>query len=148
MDTTQTGRPAAAARRVGYVIGALVGVALLYLIDVQPGWHALPFLTAGTTQVLWLVNASIVVGILANLAYLFRDTRRVTAFCGVVTTAFGLAAMVRTWQVFPFDFTGYSFNWALLARVLLILGIVGSAVAILVNGVKFLTRGAGASRAA
>jgi hypothetical protein len=148
MTTTRPRGPTASARRVGYLIGALVGAALLFLIDVQPGWHTLPFLTADTAQVLWLVNGSLIAGILANVVYLVRDTPRVTAFCGLVTTTFGLAATVRIWQVFPFDFTGYSFDWALLIRVLLIFGIVGSAIAILVNGVRLLRGGDAAPRRA
>lgn len=146
MTTKRNRRPPASARRVGYLIGALVGVVLVYLIDVRPGWQTLPFLTADTAQVLWLVNASLIAGVLANLVYLVRDTRRVTGFCGVVTTAFGLAATGRIWQVFPFDFAGYAVNWELLVRVLLVLGIVGSGIAILVNLVKFLRGGATDSR--
>lgn len=42
----------------------------------------------------------VIVGILANLGYPVRDTRRVTGFGCLVTTAVGVAATVRIWQVF------------------------------------------------
>ena len=46
-----------------------------------------------------------------------------------------LAATVRMWQVFPFDFGSSSFDWALLVRILLVLGIVG---VVIVGGVTAL----------
>lgn len=145
MSTATNTRRPVAARRFGYLIGVLIGVALLYVIDVDPGWHAARFLTAATEQVITLVNASLIAGAAANVVYLVRDTRRTTAFGGLVTSAIGLAAMVRIWQVFPFDFTGYSFNWPLLIRVVLMIGIVGSAIAILVD-LANLVRGDGSRR--
>jgi hypothetical protein len=45
--------------------------------------------------------------------------------------------MVRLLRVFPFAF-GAGFDWALLARILLVLGIAGTAIALLVNLVTLL----------
>ena len=44
----------------------------------------------------------------------------------------GLAAMLRIWQVFPFDFPEGGFDWTLLARALLAVGIVGSVIGVVV----------------
>ena len=38
-------RPPRSARRAGYLIGALLNGALLWLVNVSPGWQAVPFLT-------------------------------------------------------------------------------------------------------
>ena len=37
------------------------------------------------------------------------------------------------WRVFPFDFSAYAFPWTTVARVLIVLSIVGSAIAIVVE---------------
>jgi hypothetical protein len=138
MTVTQTRkRPTQASRRAGYVIGILVNLAMLYAINVWPGWEVLPFLTAELTLVLGLVNASVIVNIAANVAYLVRDPAWFKALGDAVTTTVGLLAMVRMWQVFPFDFGASTFDWELLTRILLGVGIVGSVIGIVVALVRF-----------
>ena len=133
-------RPALGARRAGYVVAVVVNVAVLYAVNRWPGWEAVPFLTGDTVLVLGLVNASILVTLLANLVYLVRDPPWLRSVGDVVTTAVGLAAMVRIWQVFPLDFGDTAVNWALVARILLVVGIGGSIVAIIVQLVSLVTR--------
>jgi len=123
----------AAARRVGYVVAVLIDAAMLYAINVRPGWEVVPFLTEDTPAVLGWVNASIVVGLVANLVYLVRDPRWLKALGDIATTAVGLVALLRIWQVFPFDFGADAFDWPLVVRILLGLVIVGSGIAILVT---------------
>jgi hypothetical protein len=123
-------RAPAASRRLGYLIGAVVNGLLIYLLNVSPGWQVVPFLTDETPQVLGLVNASLVAGLAANLVYLVRDPRWLRALGDLVTTAIGLAAMVRIWQVFPVQFEDPGSPWETVARVLLAVGIAGSAIAI------------------
>lgn len=132
-----TRRAPASARRVGYVIAAAVNAVLLWLIHGWPGWHAVPFLTPETPQVLGAIDAALIAGIAVAVVQLAWDPRWLTAAGSLVTTAFGLAAMVRLLQVFPFAF-GPGFDWALLVRILLVLGIVGTAIALLVNLVALL----------
>lgn len=122
------------ARRVGYVAAALVNAAMLYAVNRWPGWQEVPFLTKDTALVLGLVNATIVVNLVANLVYLARDPRWLIALGDLVTTAVGLAAMVRIWKVFPLD---VSDRWELLVRAVLVVGIVGSAIGIVVAIVRF-----------
>jgi len=123
----------AAARRAGYVVAVLIDAAMLYAINVWPGWESVPFLTEDTPAVLGWVNASIVVGLVANLAYLVWDPRWLKTLGDTATTAVGLVALLRIWQTFPFDFGTGGFDWPLVVRILLGLGIVGSGIAILVT---------------
>ena len=129
--TAPAPRQSVATRRAGYVIAIFFNVALLYLINVWPGWQAVSFLTESTRQVLGLVNFSLAAGVVANVVYLVHDGLLLKALGDLVTTAIGLASMVRVWQVFPFNFSGWSFDWSLLVRVLLIVGIVGASLGIL-----------------
>jgi hypothetical protein len=131
-------RPPPAARRFGYLIAAAVTAAMLYLIDVWPGWQELPFLTDDTKQVLWLVNVSLVASISANVVYVAYDPAWLKSLGDLVTTGIGLTVLARLWQVFPFDFSGYSFNWDALARFVLVVAIVGSIIGILVQFVSLV----------
>ena len=102
-------RPRPAGRRVGYLVAVVVNAALLFVLNGQPGWQAVPFLTSATSQVLGLVNLSL---------------------------AAGLAVAIRLWHVFPFAFHG-SWAWCATAvRVLLIIGIAGCGISIVVQAVS------------
>lgn len=129
--SSSTKRPAPATRRAGYLIAVAVNAALLYGINVWPGWSAVPFLTDDMELVLEFVNASLVVSMIANAVYVLADPRWLKALGDLLTTVVGLGAMVRLWQVFPFDFGETSFDWALVTRILLVLGIVGGVIGII-----------------
>lgn len=133
MTTTTAHRPSIATRRIGYVFGVLAGVIGLLLVNVWPGWESVPFLTSETTEVLGLVNAGLVAGIVANAVYLVYDAPWLVALGGLVTTGIGLVALIRMVQVFPVDFSDWDFDGTGLVRALLILAIVGTLIAIVVQ---------------
>jgi len=126
-------RPSVAARRGGYLVAAAINVALLYLTHVQPGWRAVPFLTEEASQVLGLFTVSLLVGMASNLLYIAYDQRRLKALGDLVTTGLGLAVLALAWQVFPFDFSRYSLDWAMITRTLLVVATTGSAVGVIVQ---------------
>ncbi len=128
----------AGASRAGHAVGVLVNLAVLYLVNVRPGWDALSFLTADTPLVLGLVNLSLGVSVAAEASYVVVAGAGWRAFGDVVTTGVGLAAVVRVWQVFPFDVAG---PWQLALRVLLVVAVVGSLIGI-VAALARLTRAA------
>lgn len=140
--TEPTRRPSVATRRVGYVVTVVCDATLLYLINVWPGWKAVSFLTEDTHQVLGLVNLSLAAGLVANLVYLAQDAPLLKALGDLVTTGIGLAVLARIWQVFPFDFTGWSVDWSWLVRVVLGVGIVGSLIGIAVQVASLLRQAA------
>ena len=72
--------------------------------------------------------SSIVVTVVANAVYLVYDPRWLRALGGMATTGVGLAAMVRIWRVFPFDFDDSALDWALIFRIMLAVGIFGSLI--------------------
>jgi hypothetical protein len=131
-------RPSVAARRFGYIVAAAITAAIWFVINVWPGWQDLSFLTDQTTEVLWLVNVSLVVSVAVNLIYAVYDPVWLKALGDLVTTSIGLAVLVRAWQVFPFDFSDYSIDWAVIARVVLVIGIVGSCIGIVVQLVTLM----------
>lgn len=127
-------RPSRAVRRFGYLVAVMVNAAMLYAVNRWPGWDAVPFLTADTVDVLDLVNASIIVNLAANLLMLWRDPPRLKAAGDLVSTAVGLVAMVAIWRVFPLDLSA---GMERVARTLLVIGLVGSAIGILSAARRF-----------
>lgn len=138
MATVIDRRPSVAvSSRGGYLVAVSVNLVMWYLINIQPGWDAVPFLTQQTTLVLPFVNASIIAGIVVNLLYVIRDPAWLRGLGDVVTTTLGLVAMVRIWQVFPVEFADGS-PWRLLARWVVGVGIIGSAIGILAGFAKLV----------
>ena len=131
-------RPGPASRRFGYVVGAAVNALLLYLINRDPGWESLPFLTGDTIVVLGLVNASIAVGLVANLVYVAWDPTWLRSLGELVTTSIGVVALVRFWRMWPVDLPDLS-AWVVIARIAVAAGIVGGLIGILVSTVRFVS---------
>jgi hypothetical protein len=138
--TAAARRPSVAARRAGYLAGIVISAALLFVLNGQPGWQALPFLTSDTSQVIGLVNLSLAAGLAVNVMYLFYDPPWLKSLGDLITAGIGLVVAIRIWQVFPFAFHGSAAWWSTAVRVLLVLAIVGSAISIVVQAVSLARR--------
>jgi len=138
--TDRTRHPSAGTRRAGYAFAIVFNGALLFVLNGWPGWQAIPFLTSGTTQVLWLVNLCLAAGIVANAVYLGYDQPWVKTPGDLITTAVGLAAAIQIWEVFPFSLSS---GWSTAVRVLLVIGIAGSCIALVVQVVSLARLAAG-----
>jgi hypothetical protein len=126
-------------KRLGYIIAIIINAALLVVANSILDWDILPFLMPDFTRVLLLLNISLTATIVANVAFLLFDPDWFTALCRMVLNAVGIAVSVSFLTVFPFDFSAYTgFDWALLARVLIILGIAGSSIGVIVEAVKLV----------
>ena len=131
-------RPSVATRRTGYVFATVFNAAVLYAIHSWPGWQQVPFLTSETKQVLSWVSASLIAGLGANAVYLLADPPWLKSLGDLVITGVGLVAIIRVWQVFPFDFGD---TWTLLARIMLAIGFFGSILAMIVQLVVLVADG-------
>ena len=129
--------PGPASRRFGYVVGAAVNALLLYLINRNPGWEAVPFLTGDTVQVLGLVNASIAVSLVAHLVYVVWDPTWLRSLGELATTSISVLALLRFWRVWPVDLPDPS-AWAVIARIAVATGIIGGLIGILASTVRFV----------
>ena len=130
-------RPAVRSRRAGNVVAAIANAVVLWLVHGWPGWEVVPFLTAETSRVLGVVTASLAAGIVVNLLQLPPHPGWLTPAGLVVTSAFAVAVTVRVLDVFPFAFDG-GFDWALVVRIVLVVGIVGAAVGVIVAVVSLV----------
>jgi hypothetical protein len=111
---------------VGYLVAVIVNSAMLFLVNIRPGWRELPFLTEDFVSLVWLINLSMLSSAVVNMVYLRYDPAWFKSLCQVGISAIALTVAIRVLQVFPFDFSQYSFNWAALARLLLALAVFGS----------------------
>jgi hypothetical protein len=126
-------------KRIDYIVAIIVNVIILIVVNQILNWGTFPFLTQDFKDVLPIQNILLAVSIIFNAAFLFYDPDWFTALLRMVINAIGIAVIARYLIVFPFDFSAYSgFNWTVLARVILIIGIVGCCLGVLAEGIKFL----------
>ena len=131
MTEQQTGR------RAGRVATVVVNLVVMWVVNQLPEWEWPPFLTPEFEDLLPYINASIIATIVVNVVWLVRDPPVLEHLGQIVLNGFSFVAAVRTWQLFPFDFSRYSFDWELIARILIGLGLFGLAVATIVEVVGF-----------
>ncbi len=131
-------RPPRTARQVGYGVAAGVNGVLLYLINVAPGWEWVTFLTDDFTEVLGVLNASLVVAIVVNLLWVLADPRWFRSLGQVVQSGIGLAVILTMLDVFPFDFTDWAFDATWLTRFVLVVAAIGTGIGLLVELVRLL----------
>jgi hypothetical protein len=139
MPTKIKKQPSVAARRTGYIFSVVINAALLFGINVWPGWDVLPFLSDDFSQLLGLINASLWLSLAIQVVYLVNDRKPVKQLGDIVSLILPIVIGVRMWQLFPFDFGTQTFDWELLFRIAIAAGIVGMAIAIVVNLVSLFT---------
>lgn len=123
--------------RAGYV--AAVVVNLVLLVAVHSWWDRVPFLTDAFVDVLPWITVSLLASILVNTAYLAYDAAWFAALGQVVTLTVSIAATLRIYRVFPFDFSAYAFDWSTVTRAVLILAAVGAGIGLIVQLVTLVT---------
>jgi hypothetical protein len=111
--------PKPTTRRVGYLVAAVVNGAMLWVANHLLGWGWPLFLTKAFEDLLPWVNVSLVAAITVNLLWTWQDPAWFKHLAQLVLNAISLVVIVRSWQIFPLDFTGYWSGWEALARVAL-----------------------------
>lgn len=123
--------------RFGHLVGMCFAVLGLYVVNNLLDWGLPPFLTDDFDRVLPLVNLSIGASLVINLLRLVQPRRWFVTLTEVIGTGLGLPALIRTWQVFPFEFDS-GFAWDMVIRVLLVIAIAGSIIGMVAGVVKLL----------
>jgi hypothetical protein len=122
-----------------YIAAIAANAIILIIVNEVLNWGILPFLTQDFKQVIPIQNISLAATIVFNAAFLFYDPDWFTSLLKMVLNGVGVAVVLRYMSVFPFDFSAYSgFNWTVLARVMLVIGLVGCSIAIIVEAAKFV----------
>lgn len=139
MSTTQIHMPPDVKQlglRIGYAIAVLVNLVMLVITHNILDWGWLPFLTDGFAHLVPWISLGLVATIVANAVYQFNDTLPVKSTGQIGVNLISIFVTYQIWQVFPFDFSAYEFNWEAVARVLLVLAMVGAGIGVLAEGAK------------
>ncbi|UCF96848.1 MAG: hypothetical protein JSV89_16965 [Spirochaetaceae bacterium] len=123
-------------RMSDYIAGVVFNIIFLVVVNKVPDWNIV-FITESFPDILWALNTSLAVSIAGNLVLIFFHPRFLHHLLNAVFSVFGILAISVTLSVFPFDFSDLVGDWlTILVRIVLIIGIVGSAIGIVVNIVK------------
>ena len=123
-------------RNQEYFTAIIFNFIFLYIFNNLLNWH-IYFVTNALTQVLWIINLSIVVAIVGNfLMLLYRPDwfRHITK---IVLNIVAFVAIYLVYIVFPFNFSNSFLNWGL--SVLLILAMIGVIIATIVEVYLLIT---------
>lgn len=126
--------------RTTYAVGFLVNLVVLFLVHQHEVWRPLlgGVVTKEWIDVLWIVNFSLGVQLFGNaVLFLFRRLwlRRVV---NLATSLMGVLSTIVFYRVYPFDFSMFVEGIDVAFRVVLLLALLGSAIASLVNLVLLL----------
>jgi hypothetical protein len=128
--------PGNAARRTGYGAAIAVNLIILFITNHLLEWGWIPFLTADFERILGLINLSVATTIAVNVVWMGYDAEWFKSLAQIGLNLIAGVVAIRTYQVFPFDFSTYEFDWVPIARLLIIVGILGIALATVSELVK------------
>ena len=127
-----------ATKRMGYLVGAAANGVMLWIAHQLLDWEWPGFLTPEFEDLLPIITVSFAAGILTNLAYAWSDSWPIKPIGELTNAVIGFVVALRTWQIFPFDFTGA--DWSRLVRLILVVTLFGTAMSAIAQLVK-LARG-------
>lgn len=122
-----------AGHRFGYLVAIVVNLVMLGAVQFILEWGWIPFLTDELEGLIPLISLSLIVTVIANLVYLFDDTVFVKSTAEIGVNLMSLYVTYQIYLVFPFDFSAYTFDWEMPARILLILAMVGTGIGVLAS---------------
>lgn len=131
-------------RRAGYFVSAVVDVVLLWIANQLLGWGWPPFLTSGFGDLLPFIEVSLMASAVVNLCWAWRDPEWFRHLAQIGLNLIGLVVAVKTWQIFPFDFSGS--GWETLTRLLLAASVGVLVISTIVELVKLVIDGRSGSR--
>jgi len=145
-ETTQTeprpirrGEPTAG-RRFGYTVSIVINAVMLFIANNLMEWEWFPWLTNEYDRVLPWIAFSIGATMIVNAMYLAYDMQWFKSLTQAGLAVIAFIVTVRLFRIFPFDFSAYDFPWTGITEAILILAIVGTAIAVVVEGTRFIVR--------
>lgn len=122
----------------GYIVSAVLNGVFLWVMHKLPEWKPF-FLLPSYDLVLWAIDMSLIVQIALNIVLVFFHPLFFHYLSQAVFSLVGLVASVVILKVFPVDFSHRLGEWANVGfRIVLIVAIVGSAIGVIVNFVRFI----------
>jgi len=129
-------------RHRGEAIWSLVwNLIFLWIVNKVPDWN-LPFINERYAIVLWVLNFNIVLQIAGYALIVFLDYRWLWRLVRAVLDAASLVVLLVLYFLYPFDFSEIGgWSWLdIVLPILFIIGMVASAVGMIVNLFKLIFR--------
>ncbi|HZD59257.1 MAG TPA: hypothetical protein VE439_02230, partial [Anaerolineae bacterium] len=126
-------------KKSSYVAAIIINIVLLLIFNNLLNWHV-PFITRSFLIPLRILNISITATIIANLVFLVYDPAWFLALTRTVLNIIGLVFVYTLFIVFPFDFSSLTSEGLIvtLVKIVLIIGIFGTAVAVIIEFSRFV----------
>ena len=121
---------------IGATIGGVIG---LIIVNSVPSWAHLTngIILESWSKILWAANLSMILQIIGNFFLAIYRPARLYSFIQLILALAGLVSVIVFFQIFPLDFSRIVGNWVnILAKAFLILGMVGSTIAVIVYLVR------------
>ena len=128
-------RAGVGARRVGYIFAIIFTLIFMYIINHLLEWGA-PFLTNNFRICLWVINFSLAASIVGNALLLAYDAHWFRHIIQIILNIFAFVAVYIVYAIFPFAFP--EAIWAMLARFVLIIMMIGIGIGLIVEFVKLV----------
>lgn len=113
----------------------VLGLTLLYLVEVRPGWRTVALLTPAAEELVpWVVGA-LWTGVVVEAIALVVRTRWWRAVADLTSSAVALAASVAAWDLFPVAASGAG---RVLLRGVLVVAVVGAVAGVVFSLVRIL----------
>ena len=128
MLTEQRTAGEGAARRAGHLAAVIANLLLLWAANNLLAWQ-LPFITDAFIAALPVVNISFLASIAGHAILVFYAPRAARHLLGAAMNAASFASTYTLLVIFPFTFGA----WDQMARIVLVLALVATAIAIVVD---------------
>lgn len=113
-----------------YIAAIVVNIILLYIFNNLLNWH-LYFITNALNDILWIINAAIIVTIVGNILLLAYNQEWFRHVMKIILNIVAIVAVYNIFTVFPFHFNSFLIDWSV--TIALIFIIVGIAIATIVE---------------
>lgn len=105
--------------RASYLVGLAIYGGLLVLVNVQPSWEALPFLTPAAEPVVATLNLALILSLVAQAVYVVDDSARLRAAAAYVLSILYFVVLAEAWNAFPFSLGDDGEAWATTIQMVL-----------------------------
>jgi hypothetical protein len=137
------GRRPRGMRQAGYAATIVIDAIFLFVANNILSWDVLPWLTEEFSDVLPIMNASLLASLVVNAVYLMFDPPVFRSVCELALLALTIAVGVTMLRVFPFDFAAYTFDWEIVTRWIIGITLVAMCIGFVASSVKLAVDVAG-----
>ncbi len=118
-----------------FIAAIVFNIIFLYIVNNLLNWN-LSFIAPTFSQVLFILNISIIANILGNIAFLIYQRGWFRSITQIILNAIGFVAAYTLYVIFPFTFQTIAFAYIL--KFLLIIGMIGLVIATIVEVLRLV----------